>query len=453
MAEFTIRRGYDIPMKGAAEPTLREAQAPKFVAIKPTDFKGIKPRLLVQVGDDVSIGTPLVEDKTDPRIRFVSPGGGKVVAVNRGRRRRLEEIVIEISPEETALDFQARPIDQIDALDDRVQVQANLLEAGLWPLIIQRPYARIATPDVEPQAIFVSAHDTEPLTADQIFLIKDRREDFEAGLTVLSKFTEGCIHLCLPKNPNLDVPWLNTAKGCCVQHFSGPHPTGCFGTFIENVEPIRHGKTAWTLKAVDVADIGKFFLTGRYPTERIVAVSGESIESPGYFRTRAGAHASTLLPKDLSDSENRVISGGVLTGTGIHREGFLGFYHSTLTVIREGGKRRLFGWLDPGFTRSSYSRAFVSAFKNNGSYSFDTSMNGDKRAIVPIGSYESVMALDIEPTFLFKSIMYGDLEEAGKLGLLDVAEEDVALCSYVCHSKIDYCSLVRQALDQYEKEG
>ncbi|MCA9430212.1 MAG: NADH:ubiquinone reductase (Na(+)-transporting) subunit A, partial [Candidatus Omnitrophica bacterium] len=163
MAEFTIRRGYDIPMKGAAEPTLREAQAPKFVAIKPTDFKGIKPRLLVQVGDDVSIGTPLVEDKTDPRIRFVSPGGGKVVAVNRGRRRRLEEIVIEISPEETALDFQARPIDQIDALDDRVQVQANLLEAGLWPLIIQRPYARIATPDVEPQAIFVSAHDTEPL--------------------------------------------------------------------------------------------------------------------------------------------------------------------------------------------------------------------------------------------------------------------------------------------------
>ncbi len=453
MADFTISKGYDIPMKGSAQETLQVPPAPKFVALKPTDFKGIKPRLVVQVGDEVSVGTPLVEDKGDDRIQLVSPGGGKVVAVNRGRRRRLDEVVIELASDEARIEFEARSLSEIQGWNDRAEIQNTFFAAGLWPLIVQRPFARIATPDVEPQAIFVSAINTEPIAANPIFLIKDRQPDFEAGIEILSKLTSGCIHICLPKSPDLDLPWLTEAKHSCIHRFSGPHPTSSFGTLIHNVEPITSEKIAWTLKANDVADIGKFFLTGNFPTDRTIAITGESIPEPQYLKTRLGAHVPTLLPKDLSDSDHRVISGGVLAGTKIHREGFLGFYDTTLTVIPEGGKRRLFGWLDPGLSRSSFSRAFVSGAIEGGEYSFDTSLNGDKRAIVPIGTYESVMPLDIEPTFLFKSLLYGDLEEAQKLGLLEVAEEDVALCSYVCHSKMDFGSLVRQALDQYEKEG
>lgn len=454
MAEFTIRKGYDIPLKGAARPEIQSAGRPKFVALKPTDFKGLKPRLIAQVGDAVSIGTPLVESKGDPRVVLVSPGGGKIVAINRGRRRRLEEIVIELgSDPESAVEFPSRSLDQLRQWKNHGEIQDQMLKGGFWPRVIQRPFARIATPDIVPQAVFIAAIDTEPLSADPLLLIRDRRADFEAGVEILTKMTEGCIHLCLPKANENEADWVAGLKQCSVHRFSGPHPTGCFGTLIQSVEPVKRGRISWTLKAVDVADLGRFFLDGKFPTERIVALAGESIEDPRYLRTRVGAHVSSLLPKGISDSDHRIISGGILTGTKIHREGFLGFYHTALTVIPEGGKRRLLGWLDPGFNRSSFSRAFVSAFTNGRTYSFDTSMNGDHRALVPIGTYESVVPLDIEPTFLFKSILYGDLEEAEKLGLLEVAEEDVALCSYVCHSKMDYCSLIREALERYEKEG
>jgi Na+-transporting NADH:ubiquinone oxidoreductase subunit A len=411
-------------------------------------------RLRVEVGDKVAIGSPVAENKKDPRILFVSPAGGQVVAINRGPRRRIDEIVVEIDPEEEkVVDFPAHSVEEISRGLGRDEIVSSLLNAGLWPLVRQRPYARVASPDSTPQAIFVSAIDTEPLAASPAFLLQKEESSFKVGMKVLSGLTDGKVYLCCPETPSPQLRCLKESDVAEIHTFTGPHPAGSVGTHIHHIEPLRKGQVIWTVKAADVVPIGRFFQEGHFPFERTIAVAGEGAKVRKYFRTRLGVPVETLLASGVENGKQRLIAGTVLTGKQLNPGSFMGYYDTTLTVIPEGGKRTFLGWMLPGFGKSSYSRTFASSLAAKERFEFDTSLNGSLRAIVPIGSYESVMALDIQPTFLFKSIIYGDLEEAEKLGLLECAEEDVALLSYVCHSKIDFCSLLRQGLEQYEKEG
>ena len=454
MTVYHITKGYDIPISGRAEQIAQEASPPGRVAVKPSDFLGVIPRLRVQVGDEVAAGSPVAENKKDPRILLCSPAGGQVVAINRGPRRRIDEIVIEIDPEgEKFVDFPAHSPEEISNGLDRDEIVDSLLNAGLWPLIRQRPFARVASPDDSPQSIFVSAIDTEPLAASPEFLLQDEESSFEAGMRILSRLTNGNVHLCCPASPSPQLRCLKESDIAKVHTFAGPHPAGSVGTHIHRIEPLRKGQVAWTVKAAEVALIGRFFREGHFPVERIIAVVGEGAKVRKYFRTRLGAPVEALLAGGVQNGKQRLISGTVLTGRQLNPGSFIGYYDTTLSVIPEGGKRTFLGWMLPGFGKSSFSRTFASSLTGKEKCEIDTSLNGSLRAIVPIGSYESVMALDIQPTFLFKSIIYGDLEEAEKLGLLECAEEDVALLSYVCHSKIDFCSLLRQGLEQYEKEG
>jgi Na+-transporting NADH:ubiquinone oxidoreductase subunit A len=450
LAIFRIQKGYDIPISGKPEEALAEASRADQVGVKPPDIRGFNPRLRVQVGDQVQIGTPLAEDKNDARRLLTSPAGGQVIAINRGARRRIEEIVIKVSAgAEESVQF---PADGGEGID-RQTIVDRLLQSGLWLLLKQRPFGKICDPESIPQAVFVNAMNTAPLAANPAFQLQGKDVFLEAGLKVLSKLTDGKVHLCRAERLSPSIPCLEKSQNAEIHQFSGPHPAGNVGTHIHHVEPVKKDRVHWALTAVDAAAIGQFFLEGKVPVERVVAVSGVGAPSAKYFRTRWGAPVSSLLGKDSNLSGMRVISGTVLNGDKVEPSGYLGYYDTTVCVIPEGGKRHLLGWLMPGFGRRSFSKVFASTLIPNGNFQYDTSMNGDKRAIVPLGTYEAVMALDIQPTFLFKSILYGDLEEAEKLGLLECTEEDVALCSYVCHSKIDFCTLIRQGLDQFEKEG
>jgi len=451
---FHIKRGYDIPIGGRAEPRIEQAPPPTEMALRPVDIRGIKPRLLISPGDTVSVGTPLVEDKNDPRILLTSPAAGTISTVNRGPRRRLDEVVIEIAEgEESYVEFPARTQEEIEKdLEGSVAI-SNLLKAGLWPYFRQRPFSKVAAPDDKPQAIFVSAMETEPLLGDPTIMLQDHESEFKAGMAVLPKLTEGNVYLCIAEDPAVELTCLTNPEHATLHRFSGPHPAGSVGTHIHHIEPLRKDQVIWYLKAVDVAAIGHFFLTGRCPTERIYAVVGEGASERNYFRSRNGVPIHSLPGSQASNESMRFISGSILTGMQLEGSAFMGFYDTTLTVLPEGGERRFLGWLAPGLKINSACRTYLSAFFQDKEYPFDTSMHAGHRAIVPIGAYEKVMALDIQPTFLIKSLIYGDLEEAERLGLLECGEEDVALCSYVCPAKTDFCGILRTSLDAYEKEG
>lgn len=454
MEVIRVTKGYDIPISGAAEESIVQATTASRVAIKPPDIRGFVPRLKVKVGDRVALGDPLAEHKADTRILLTSPAGGQVVAINRGPRRRIEDIVIEVTLDsEPVREFPKNSTAEIAGGIGRETILARLLESGLWPAVVQRPFAKLADPDVSPQGIFVTAIETEPLAANPLFQIGGMEEEFQAGLHILRRLTEGTVWLCVPGNPQPALSVLTDSDSVRVRAFQGPHPAGTVGTHIFHLDPLKKRAVHWTIKAVDVARIGGLFLEGRVPVERIVAVAGEGVTIRKYFRSRVGAPIETFLHGGVAAGNQRFISGGPLTGKKVDPKSYLGYHDTTLSVIPEGGKRTFLGWLLPGFDKSSFVRVFASRLVSGKRFEFDTSLNGEPRAIVPIGSYEAVMALDIQPTFLVKSILYGDLEEAEKLGLLECAEEDVALCSYVCHSKIDFCGILRRGLDQYEKEG
>lgn len=449
MAEFCIRKGKDIKLKGAAARELRAADAPSQIAITPDDFKGLKLRPVVKPGDEVKIGTAVLADKYHPDVRVVSPVSGSVTAVNRGDKRALLDIVIasdQKNSKESFPSFSEHQIKNLSAED----IKKHLMQGGLWTVIRQRPFTKIADPAASAKAVFIHAMSTEPLAADVDFVLQGREKEFQAGLDALSKLSPKT-YLCIGARAASKA--LTQAKNVEVHRFSGAHPAGNVGTHIHCIDPINKGEAVWFVEAQDVTRIGKLFLEGVYSGERIVAVTGEGARDRAYFKTMVGAPVKDLL-KGSDLKGRRVISGSVLCGRAVGENGHLRWFDSQITVILEGGKRELLGWLWPGFNKYSLSRTYASSLTGltNQEVSLNTDRNGSPRAIVLNHLYDDLITLDVPTYFLIKAIHIGNIEECERLGIYECDEEDFALCSFACPSKTDVGGIIRNGLDMVERE-
>lgn len=449
MAVFRIKQGKDIRLKGAADKEIVAMSLPSKVAIQPSDFRGLKPRLCVKVDDVVKVGTPILEDKVYSPIKIVSPVSGKVAAVNRGEKRFLLEVVIETDGRQEAVAFQKFSREQIRNLTKET-VEDRLLESGLWPVIRQRPFSRLAHPQESPKSIFVHAMNTEPLAPDIDFILQGREAQFQAGLDILKKLTQGKIYLCAQEGAKSKA--LTEAQGVEMHYFSGPHPAGNVGTHIHYLDPVHKGDHVWYVEAQDVLRIASLFLEGVYPSERMVAVTGEGAAKRIYAKTIVGAPLSLLLAGSRLEGMC-CISGSVLTGKDAGPGGYLRFYDSQVTVIPEGGQRKLLGWLSVGFDKYTFSKTFASSFLPQREASLTTDKHGSDRAIVLNSVYDRLVALDIMTYFLVKAVYGEDIEEMERLGILECDEEDFALCTFACPSKTDVGAMIRQGLDLIEQEG
>ncbi len=442
-----IKRGVDIKLKGVPDKVLSNAPLSTEFAIKPTDFHGIVPRLMVKEGESVKTGSPLFHDKADERIKFTSPVSGSITEIVRGEKRRILEVRIKADEEQSYESFSIGNPKDIS----REQIIKLLLDAGLWPLIRQRPYSIIANPDVSPKSIFISAFDSNPLAADNDFVVHGNGELFQLGLDAIIKLTDGKVHLNVRSGGTASKVFLN-AKGVIINEFSGPHPSGNVGVQIHHIDPINQGEHVWYLTPQDVLTIGRFFKEGRFNSERIVALGGPSVSKPKYFKTIIGASAKSIIESNINGDNNRIISGSVLSGTKIEQDGNIGFYDTQLSVIPEGNHEEFFGWLSPGLSKFSLSRTFLSWLMPGKEYFLNTNLHGEERAFVMTGQYEKVFPFNIYPVQLLKAILIGDVELMENLGIYEVAPEDFALCEFACTSKINVQEIVRQGLDLIQKE-
>ena len=442
-----LKKGFDLRLKGLAEKRLADGFEPVLYAVKPTDFPGLTPRVEVKPGDKVKAGTVLFADKKRPEIRFTSPVSGTVMAVNRGDRRKLLEVVIEKS----GADFVN--FGQLDLSNASAEkVKELLLASGLWPAVRQRPYQVIASPDSLPKAIFISGFDSAPLAPDYHFVAENSAAaHFQTGIKALQKLTEGKINLIFNGKVGIPAP-LKAISGTEIAYFSGPHPSGNVGIHIHHLDPLNKGEVIWTVNFQDVVAMGCLFDEGIYKNERIVALTGSEIIHPQYYRLTAGASVAGMLKDNLKKGTQRCISGNVLTGTQIQPDGFLGFYDSQVTVIPEGNYYEFFGWAMPGFNKFSFYNTFFSALLPGKKYQLDTNLHGGERAFVLTGKYEQVVPMDIYPMQLLKAILAQDLEMMENLGIYEIAEEDFALCEFICPSKIEIQTIVRQGIEMMIKE-
>ena len=443
-----IRKGLDIPLAGSPEQRITDGGNVTSVALLGPDTHDLKPRMLVQAGDRVKLGQPVYEDKDNPGVTFTAPGSGVVKAVNRGERRVLQSVVISLDGDE-AETFASFSPDELGALDGQA-VRDNLLASGLWTALRTRPFSKIPAPDGEARALFVTAIDTNPLAADPGVIIKTDPDAFQLGLRLVAKLVHGPVYVCTSPSAAIECPNDEPFRHAV---FDGPHPAGLVGTHIHFLEPVSETRTVWHIGYQDVMAIGRLFTTGRLPVERIVALGGPKVKEPRLIRTRLGAHTSELIKGELEPGNVRVISGSVLSG--LRAAGwaaYLGRYDTQISVLPEGNPREFLSFLRPGFGKFSAARAFAGKLLGN-AYRFTTSQNGSPRAMVSIGSFEQVMPLDILPTPLLKSLIVRDTDSARELGCLELDEEDLALCSFVCNGKYDYGPHLRKNLHEIEVNG
>lgn len=442
-----ITKGLDLPLAGRPESRIDTAGPVSYVALLGRDYSGMKPVMLVQEGDRVALGQTLFVDKKQPKILFTSPACGRVSAINRGERRVFTSLVIELEGDEE-VSFLPLEEEEIPKLSSN-EVEKRLLDSGLWTALRTRPFCKIPAPGSRPSAIFVTAIDTNPLAADPALVIAGQQKLLLVGLMVLRPLTEGAVYLCHASGA--DIP---TVEGVTNVAFSGCHPAGLPGTHIHLLHPVDIQRQVWYLGYQDVIAIGALFLTGRIMTERIVALGGSMVTHPRLLRTRLGASLDDLTVGELHDGESRVVSGSLLSGHETQGDtAYLGRYHTQVSVLPEERQRKFLDWLMPGFDKHSVKQVFASSFFAGRELSFSTSTHGSLRAMVPIGAYEKVMPLDVKITWLLRSLLAEDIEMAQKLGCLELDEEDLALCSYVCPGKIDYGHHLRKMLNRIEEEG
>ncbi|MBN1118208.1 MAG: Na(+)-translocating NADH-quinone reductase subunit A [Bacteroidales bacterium] len=442
-----IKKGLDINLKGKAEKVYIKADPSKTYAVKPTDFTGVTPKLAVEAGATVKAGTPLFYNKYKPEIKFTSPVSGKVLEVNRGERRMILEIIVESDGKFESEDFKVSSPAEMN----RESIVKTLLDSGLWPAIKQRPYSVIANPADTPKAIFISAFDSAPLGVDYDFILQDSAKEFQAGIDVLSKLTEGKIHVGV--NGKYPVsPVIQNTKNIQINLFKGPHPAGNVGVQIHHIDPVNKGEVVWVVEPQKVVTIGRLFLTGKYNASKIVALGGSEVKKPRYYKVYEGTNISCLTDNNVNEGDLRFISGNALNGTRISQDGFLGFYDSLLTVIPEGNKYEFMGWIAPGFKKYSFSRTFFSWLMPNREYIIDSNLHGGRRALMITGKFEQVFPMDIYPMQLIKAIIIEDIDLMENLGIYEVAEEDFALCEFIDTSKTDIQSIVRKGLDIMIKE-
>lgn len=445
---ITIKKGLDLPIAGKPEQVIHNGNTVTEVALLGEEYVGLRPSMKVREGDVVKKGQVLFEDKKTPGVFFTAPASGTVTAINRGAKRVLQSVVIEIAGDEQVT-FTKYSADELKNLSS-AQVRENLQASGLWTAIRTRPFSKIPAVDAVPSSIFVNAMDTNPLAANPEIVLKEHWEDFTNGLTVLSRLHDGKLHLCKAGDsniPTVDLPNLS------IHDFGGPHPAGLSGTHIHFIDPVSATKTVWYLNYQDVIAFGRLFTTGELYTGRVISLAGPQVKNPRLIRTQLGANLSQLSKNELNEGENRIISGSVLSG---HKaEGavdYLGRYGLQVSVIAEGREKEFLGWIMPGTNKYSITRTVLGHFGQK-LFNFTTALNGGHRAMVPIGAYERVMPLDIIPTLLLRDLSAGDTDSAQALGCLELDEEDLALCTFVCPGKNDYGPMLRAALDKIEKEG
>ncbi len=444
MKVIKLRRGYDIKLIGETVRTFEQAPFPTKVALKPTDFEGLKPKLLVQIGEEIKVGTPMAFDKKNDRIKIISHVSGKVSEIVRGERRIIEAIVIEPDGKQTGDEL----IINKENLDKESITEA-LLETGLFLNFVQRPFNKIANPTDTPRDIFISAMDTAPLAAEDSFILEGNESSFQKGLDILSHLTSGKVRLSFKSEDKTFAEFNN----CELYNFKGPHPAGNVGVQIHHISPIKNANDiVWSCSVQAVILIGRLFETGKVNSEIIVKVAGSEVKKRYYFKTIIGAEVSSFIVKVTENS--RIISGNVLTGKKIESDGFVGFKDNLITVIPEATEPEFLGWLDPGFSKRSWWKTFVSAIITPKKlYRADTNIGGGNRSLVINSIYEEVVPMRILPSYLIKSILVEDIEEMEALGIYEVAEEDFALCEYICPSKTEFQQIIRQGLNLIEKEG
>ena len=436
-------KGLDIRLQGEAAKTIVDAPLAAEYAVSPLDFEGLTPKMLVKVGDTVEAGSPLFFDKKRPEILFTSPVSGTVAAVNRGEKRKILSVVVTADKDVAYKEFAKLDV----ATASREQIVNLLLESGLWTMFIQRPYGVVATPSDMPKAIFVSAFDSAPLAVDYDFALAGDKEALQKGFDVLGRLTEGKVHLSY--HANQATP---SFTGVELHAFKGKHPAGNVGVQIHHIDPINKGEKAWTLNIQDVAILGRLFLNGKVDMSRVIAVAGSCVAEPKYYRVIAGASVKAILGGKLSNEHARVISGNVLTGRNVGMEGFLGVNANMLTVIPEGDDYELLGWAMPRFRKFSVSRAYFSWLFPCRKYNLDTNLNGGERAFVMNDLYEKYLPMDVYPVHLIKACLANDLDKMENLGIYEVVEEDLALCEFVCPSKIEIQQILRNGINTMIKE-
>ena len=441
-----ISRGLDIKLLGEAEKKVTQVSSDNF-ALKPPDFVDVFPKLFLKEGDEVKAGTPVFFNKYRENIIFTSPVSGKVTEIKRGAKRKMLEIRIESDGKMNYEDF---------GKDDPVslskeKIVEKLLKSGIWAHIRQRPYSVIANPKDEPKAIFISAFNSAPLAPDYDFILNEESQAFQAGLNALGKLTSGKIHLNINNGKTCSKTYLE-AKGVQINRVAGQHPAGNIGVQIYNIDPINKGDIVWYINPQAVVTVGKLFLEGKYNASRIIALTGSEVIKPQYFKVIAGTLVTDLFKNNINKGNVRYISGNVLTGSKIEKDGYLGFYDDQITVIPEGDYYEFLGWSMPRINKFSFSRTFVSWLTPNKKYRLDTNLNGGQRAFVLTGEYEKVFPMNIYPMQLLKAIIVKDIDLMENLGIYEVDEEDFALCEFIDASKTEMQAIVREGLDYMRKE-
>ena len=448
--QFNIKEGLDLPITGGPKQIIEDGNKVNSVAILGMDYVGMKPTMMVSEGDTVKLGQILFTDKKNPGVNFTSPGAGVVKSINRGAKRALQSVVIELKGS-AQVSFNKYNESELTGLTVE-QVKENLLASGLWATIRTRPYGKTPAVDSKPSSIFVTAIDTRPLAADPAVVIRARSNDFNNGLAIIAKLTDGKTYVC--KATGADIVTGNTVA---VAEFSGPHPAGLPSTHIHFIDPVNINKCVWHLDYQAVIAIGALFTSGKLNVERVVSLAGPTVKNPRLIRTRVGANTDDLVAGELLDDvESRVISGSVLYGhTAADWAAYLGCYNNQVSALQEGRARELFGWIVAGKDKYSALNVYTSSVerKHNRLFPLTTDKNGSNRAIVPVGIYETVMPMDILPTPLLKALVVGDSDQAQLLGCLELDEEDVSLFTFVDPGKHDFGPVLRANLTKIEKEG
>ena len=445
-----LSKGLNIPLKGAASPQVTKTISSDIIAVKPTDFKLVIPKLLVKEGDILKAGSPVFADKKNPQIVFTSPCSGTVAEIVRGEKRKILEIRIKADKNISYVQFETTEVFSAG----KEQIIDLLLKSGLWVAIKQRPYGIIANPADKPRAIYISGFDSAPLAPDMDFALKGEIENIQQGISILSRLTSGGVHLSLNADNHASSPFHRLEK--IIQHtFEGAHPAGNVGVQINNINPINKGEIVWTTDLYSLAAIGKLFLKGIYDVTKIIPVTGPRVKNPSYIKCFPGTAFSTIA--DMADKSSelaiRYISGNVLTGENVGEDGYLGFYHNQITLISEGNYHELFGWALPfRLKKFSFNHSYFSWLLPKKKYALDSNLNGGKRAFVTSEVYQKVLPMDIYATHLLKAILAEDIDKMEELGIYEVVEEDFALCEYVCPSKIEIQQIISDGIELMIKE-
>ncbi len=445
--DIRLKKGLNIHLNGEADKVYASIPQTENFVVRLTDFHALVPKLVVKEGDYVNAGSVLFYDKYNERVKFTSPVSGEVLNINRGAKRRILEVVLKADGE---LNYESFDVGSADDLN-REQIIETLLNSGVWPFIRQKPFDIVANPDDTPKSIFISTFNTAPLAADNDFVLHGMEKEFQKGLDYIVKLTEGTVHLNIDGNTNPSKVFTE-AKGVQINKFTGKHPAGNIGVQVHHIDPINKGDIVWYLYPQDVITISRLFTMGKYDASRIVALTGSQVSKPRYYRTTIGASIFNMVNNNLKKGDNRFISGDVLTGTQINKNGSLGFYDTQVSIIPEGNYSEFFGWLAPGLNKFSISRTFFSWLTPTKKYNLDTNFHGEERAYVVTGDYEKVLPMDVYPMQLIKSCMIEDIEKMESLGIYEVSPEDFALCEFVCTSKLEVQNIIRQSLDLVRKE-